>query len=199
MAKRKVGNQIVWHTVGKISTRYNFVSDFIPIGGLHTKLWPFKVVRVQILGISKLPLGSPGTKWHLGANPVAMHKIYYKGEGGGFPQVWAEVSLMSLNLLVVHRSTRKCSNFTLTNLLFGFVQVRVSDWLLIILPSLIPKLQRAPLPPKCCELGSMPQFLIFSLFSPQTHIWIYQGTWEHVRYPFIFGRNSKLEVICSID
>jgi len=30
--------------------------------GLHTKLWAPKVVGVPILGISKLPLGSPGTK-----------------------------------------------------------------------------------------------------------------------------------------
>jgi hypothetical protein len=42
---------------------------------------------VLTLGISGLPLGSPGTKCHLGASLVAMHKVYYKGEGGGFPQV----------------------------------------------------------------------------------------------------------------
>jgi len=42
---------------------------------------------VLILRISRLQLGSPRTKWHLGASPVAMHKEYYKGEGGDFPQV----------------------------------------------------------------------------------------------------------------
>jgi hypothetical protein len=49
------------------------------------------------LGILGLPLGSPSpmTKWHLGARPVAKHKVYYKGEGGGFPQVRAMVSLVS--------------------------------------------------------------------------------------------------------
>jgi hypothetical protein len=26
-----------------------------------------------------------GTKWHLGVSPMARHKVYYKGEGGGFP------------------------------------------------------------------------------------------------------------------
>jgi len=31
--------------------------------------------------------GSPGTKWHFGASPVARHREYYNGEGGGFPQV----------------------------------------------------------------------------------------------------------------
>jgi hypothetical protein len=39
------------------------------------------------LGISRLPLGSPDTKWHLGVGPVAKHIKYYKGEGGSFPQV----------------------------------------------------------------------------------------------------------------
>ncbi len=39
--------------------------------------------------------GSPGTKWHLGASPMSQHRIYYKGEGGGFPQVRAMVSFMS--------------------------------------------------------------------------------------------------------
>jgi hypothetical protein len=29
------------------------------------------------------------TKCQLGANPMARHKVYYKGEGGGFPQVRA--------------------------------------------------------------------------------------------------------------
>jgi hypothetical protein len=31
-------------------------------------------------------LGSLGTKWHLGVGPVAMHREYYKGEGGDFPK-----------------------------------------------------------------------------------------------------------------
>jgi hypothetical protein len=51
---------------------------------------------VPTLGISGLPLGSLETKWHLGVGPVARHKVYYKGEGGGFPQVQAVVKLVSL-------------------------------------------------------------------------------------------------------
>jgi hypothetical protein len=50
--------------------------------------------------------GSPKTKWHLGADPVARHIIYYKGEGDGFPQVWAMVSLVSPCLLVVRSCTK---------------------------------------------------------------------------------------------
>ncbi len=85
---------------------YNFASDLILIGGLHTKLWAPKVVGISILGISGLPLGSPRTKCHLGANPMARHKIYYKGEGGGFPQVRAVVNLMSPSLPMAHPSNK---------------------------------------------------------------------------------------------
>jgi hypothetical protein len=66
---------------------YNFVLDLISIKGLHTKLWDPKVARDPILAISRLPLGSPGTKSHLDVGLVERHKVYYKGEGGGFPQV----------------------------------------------------------------------------------------------------------------
>jgi hypothetical protein len=88
---------------------YNFALDLISIGGLHTKLWPHKVVGVPTLGISGLPLGSPKTKWHLSDGLVARHRVYYKGEGGGFPQVQARVSLVSSNLHVVCLSTKSVS------------------------------------------------------------------------------------------
>jgi hypothetical protein len=56
-----------------------------------------KVARVPFVRISGLPLGSPGTKSHLDVAPVESCKVYYKGEGGGFPQVRAMVSLVSPN------------------------------------------------------------------------------------------------------
>ncbi len=85
---------------------YNFASDLISIGSLHTKLQAPKVVGVPTLGILGLPLGSPGTKCHLGVGPMAKHKIYYKGEGGSFPQVRAMVSLVSPRSLVAHPNTK---------------------------------------------------------------------------------------------
>jgi hypothetical protein len=85
---------------------YNFALDIISIGGLHTKLWVSKVVGVLVLGILGLPLGSPGTKCHLGVGLMAKHKVYYKGEGGGFPQVEAVVSLVSLCLPMVRPCTK---------------------------------------------------------------------------------------------
>ncbi len=66
---------------------YNFASNLIEIGGFHAKLWAPKVARVLAMGISGLPLGSLGTKCHFDMAPVKRCREYYKGEGGGFPQV----------------------------------------------------------------------------------------------------------------
>jgi len=37
---------------------------------------------------------------------MARHRVYYKGEGGGFPQFWAMVSLVSSSLLVARPNTQ---------------------------------------------------------------------------------------------
>ncbi len=58
------------------------------------------------MGISGLPLGSPETKSHLDVAPMERRSVYYKGEGGGFPQVRAVVSLVSPRLPVVNPSTK---------------------------------------------------------------------------------------------
>ncbi len=61
------------------------------------------------MGILGLPLGSPETKCHLDVGPMANHRVYYKGEGGGFPQVYTMVSLMSPNLHVARARTKSAS------------------------------------------------------------------------------------------
>jgi len=73
-----------WKALDK---RYNFSLDLISIEGLHTKLWGPKVMGVPTLGISGLTFGSPKTKCHLDVSLMERHKVYYKGEGGGFPEV----------------------------------------------------------------------------------------------------------------
>ncbi len=110
--------------------------------------------------ISRLALGNLETKWHLGAGPMARHKVYCKGEGGDFPQVRAMVNFVSLCLLMALPCTKV---FQLrTNQLVGwFVQVRVNNWCLSLFLVPILQLQHAVLPPKCCELGSVPQLLLF--------------------------------------
>ncbi len=88
---------------------YNFASNFISIKGMHTKLWDPKVAKTLILGISRLPFKSPATKCHLDVGLMERHGIYYKGDSGGFPQVRAMVSLMSLSLHVACPNTKSAS------------------------------------------------------------------------------------------
>ncbi len=57
---------------------------------------------------------------------VERHKVYYMGEGGGFPRVQAVVSLVSPELPVACPSTKGAPECELTNLLVGLMQVRVS-------------------------------------------------------------------------
>jgi hypothetical protein len=86
----KVGNQpeiLGWrrratHRWKALDESYNFASDRTSIRGFLAKLWGFKVP------------GVPGKKSHLDVGPVESHIVYYKGEGGGFPQVRAVVSLV---------------------------------------------------------------------------------------------------------
>jgi hypothetical protein len=110
----KVGNRpnylaYMWHATYRwkaLDKSYNFALDLTSIRGLDANLWASKVVGVPTLGIVGLQLGSPETKWHLSANLVANHKIYYKGEGGGFPQVRAVMSFVSLSLPMARPSTK---------------------------------------------------------------------------------------------
>jgi hypothetical protein len=73
---------------------YKFVLDPIPIEGLNKELWTRKVPRVQTRTISGLLLGSPETKSHSNVSVAERCREYYMREVGGFPQVWAMVSLM---------------------------------------------------------------------------------------------------------
>jgi hypothetical protein len=45
------------------------------------------------------PIWSPKTKNHLDMGLVERHKVYYKGEGGGFVQVRTVVSLVNLSCM----------------------------------------------------------------------------------------------------
>ncbi len=56
--------------------------------------------------ILRFPFGSPKTKCHLDVGLVERHIIYYKGEGGGFPQVWAVMNFVSSNLFMPRPSTK---------------------------------------------------------------------------------------------
>jgi hypothetical protein len=65
------------------------------------------------VGISGLPLGSPRTKCHLDVAPIERCREYYKGEGDGFPQVRAVVSLVSPScpwLVLAPKVLQLCTN-----------------------------------------------------------------------------------------
>ncbi len=71
-----------------------------------------KVAKVPTVGISRLPLGS-GTKSHLNVAPVERRRVYYKGGGGGFPQVRAVVSFVCSNcpwLVLTPKVFQLCTN-----------------------------------------------------------------------------------------
>jgi hypothetical protein len=68
------------------------------------------VAGVQTGTVSGLLLGNPGTKNHLDAGAMERRREYYMGEGGGFPQVRAVVSLVSPKLPVACPSTKVFQN-----------------------------------------------------------------------------------------
>ncbi len=151
---------------------YNFASDLIFIEGLLAKLWGSKVAGIPILAISKLPLVNPGTKSHLDVGPMGSHRVYYKGEGDGFPQVRAVVSLMSPScpwLILAPKVLQLCTNH------FVLILCR-HVWSLSILRSPIPELQHTPLPlQSATSQGTCPASLFFCCFPFGTHIWVLQG------------------------
>jgi hypothetical protein len=83
------------HRWKDLDESYKFAWKLIPIGGLIKKLWPREVAGVPTIGILGLPFGSPDTKGHLDVALMESYKVYYMGEGGGFPWVRAMVSLVS--------------------------------------------------------------------------------------------------------
>jgi len=106
------------HTVGKFSMRA--ITLLVSIGGLCAMLWAPKVTRIRVVEISGFPFGSPKTKCHLDVGLVEKHKICYKGEGGGFPQVRAMVSLVSSScpwFILTPKLFHLCTNHQM----FGFV------------------------------------------------------------------------------
>jgi len=77
----------------------------------------------------KLPLGSFGTKWHLGVGPIARHREYYNGKVLASPKfgLWWILWVHVCPWLV--RAT-KCPNYALSNLLFGLYR---SMWVIDLL------------------------------------------------------------------
>jgi len=111
----KVGNhpnllacrwRATYHSKG-LEKGYNFSLDFISIKALHTKLWGPKVMGVPTLGNFGTPIWESQDKraiWMWAFWRVTKYTI--RGEGGGFSQVQAVVSLMSPSLPMARPSTK---------------------------------------------------------------------------------------------
>jgi hypothetical protein len=162
---------------------YNFALDCISIWGLLANLWGSKVAGVPIWAISGLPLGSPRTKSRLDVGPVERCKVYYKGEGGGFPHVRVVVSLVCPCcpwLVLAPKVLQLHTNHLVWDLCRP---MRVNEACQLFLVS--SRSSSTPLyPSKCCKLRNVPQLLLLLLFSIWTHIWVFQGVGSASIYVF---------------
>jgi len=116
MAKRKAGSQIagltpdqkksginliylaiegVRHIVGKFLTRVTTLLQIASRSEVYLQNYGApKSQESQLARFRDSHLGVSGEKNHLDVGYVANHRVYHKGEGGGFPQVQAVVNLM---------------------------------------------------------------------------------------------------------
>jgi hypothetical protein len=83
------------HTVEKLSTRTTTLLQTTLRSEVCSQSYGSPKSRESPLaGFRDSRAGVPGEKSHLDVGPVERHKVYYKGEGGGFPQVRAVVNLV---------------------------------------------------------------------------------------------------------
>jgi len=139
-----------------------------------TELWAPKSRKSKPARFWDSHLGVLGKKSHLDVGSVASHRVYYKREGGSFPQVRAMMSLVCPCcpwLVLGPRVLQLCTNH------FVWVVYRPM-WMseacqLFLVPSWN---SNTPLyPSKCCELGNVPRLLPLPMSSTWTHIWVLQG------------------------
>jgi hypothetical protein len=104
----------VRHTVGKLSTRATTLFQTAPRSKVCSqnygapKLWESWLARFW-----DSHSGVSGDKSHLDVGPVERCRVYYKGEGDGFPQVQAVVSLVCpycLWLVLAPKVFQLCAN-----------------------------------------------------------------------------------------
>jgi hypothetical protein len=96
--------------VGKLLIRATTLLSTSPQSKVCTKSYKHpKWRKSQIWEFQDSKLGSLKKKWHLGAAPMASHNEYYKGESGGFPQIWAMVNLMNPCMPMIRLCTESAS------------------------------------------------------------------------------------------
>jgi hypothetical protein len=114
---------------------------------------------------------SCGTKSHLDVAPMESCRVYYKGEGGGFPQVRVVVSLMCLNypwFILEPKVLQLCTNRAVLVLCRSVWIIKACQFFLV--PS---RSSSTPLyPSKCSKPKSNPNSLLFHCFEFGIHIWV---------------------------
>jgi hypothetical protein len=179
MAKRRAGNQTVRLTPNQKKSRIDPIS-LSAEGMRHTveKLWTRATTFFQAASRSKVCSQSygapksresllarfqvPGEKSHLDVGSVASHIVYYKGEGGGFPQVRAVVSPVCPCcpwLVLAPKVFQLCTNH-LVWVVCRPVWVSEACQLFLVLSW---SSNTPYYPSKCCELRSVPWFFFFSV------------------------------------
>jgi len=165
----------VRHTFGKLSTRATTLLQTASRSEVCSQSYGVPKSREsQLAQFRDSHSGVPGEKNHLDVGSMASHRVYYKGEGGGFPQVRAMVSLVRSCcpwLVLAPKVLQLCTNH------FVWVVCKpmwVSETCqLFLVPSWS---SNTPLyPSKCCELRNVPRFFPLPLSSTWTHIWVLQG------------------------
>jgi hypothetical protein len=135
-----------WHGTyhwKNLNKGYNFALDLTSIEGMHKKLWASKVVGVPISGISGLPTWEPWDKMTVGcmvhghAQRILLGGRWWLLSSLGWGESCESVFVCDSS---VHQ---KCSNYTLTNLLFGLCR---SVW---IIDSLVTCCSPHPKVPTC--------------------------------------------------
>jgi hypothetical protein len=163
------------HAVGKLSTRATTLLQIASWFEVCSQSYGAPKSREsQLARFRDSYSGILRKKNHLDVGSVASHRVYYKGEGGGYPQIRVVMNLVCpccLWLVLAPKVLQLCTNH------FVWVVCRpvwVSEVCqLFLVPSWS---SNTPLyPSKCCELGSMPRLLPLPLSSTWTHIWVLQG------------------------
>jgi hypothetical protein len=151
---RKVGNrsdllsckQRATYRWKALDETYNFASTSPRSEVCSQSYWAPKSQECPLARFQDSHAGVPGEKSHLDVGPVERSRVYYNGEGGSFPQVWAVVSLVCSCcpwLVLTPKVLQLCTNH------FVWFVCRPCEWVsLSTLPSPIPELQHAPLPLK---------------------------------------------------
>jgi hypothetical protein len=131
-----------WHATYRwkaLDEGYDFVLDLISIGGLHTKIWAPKLWESQLWEFRDSHLGVLGQNviWVLVPWPSTKYTIRGKVVASPKSRSWWVLWVRICPWLVL---TSKVFQMCTNQLIVWFVQVRVNEWLLVILPNPISEL-----------------------------------------------------------